>query len=293
MTIKNIQSNSYLFALFITILGVVLMSIESILIKLTTISGITYSFYIGILMFISLNMVLLKDGLNETIKIYKDNMRVILIAGILTALANIFFINSIKHTTIANTVIIISSSPLFASLFAYLFYKEKPKKNIFVASIFIFVGLFIIFSSQLGRGNIFGDTLALLCTMSFSLIFVLMSKEKSVNRFAVIAFAGLCITIISSFFIESYDLDTTSIYILLIAGLLISPFSRIFVLIGTKTLPASEVSLLVILETILAPIWAWIFLSEIPVPSTLIGGLIILSTLIINSLYLIKVSKSK
>ncbi len=287
------EKNSHIFALSITALGVVLMSIESLLIKLTNISGVTYSFYIGILMFISLNAVLLKDGIDKTITIYKENFRVILIAGLLTALANMFFINSVKHTTIANAVIIISSSPLFATLFAYLFYKEKPQKNIFIASIFIFVGLFIIFSQQLGGGNLFGDILALLCTISFSLIFVFMSKEKAVNRFAVIAFGGICITIISSFFIESYAVDTTSIYILLVAGLLISPFSRIFVLIGTRTLPASEISLLTILETILAPIWAWIFLSEIPLSSTMLGGFIILSTLVINTLYLLKISKKK
>lgn len=284
------KNNNYVFALFITMLGVILMSIESLLIKLTNISGVTYSFYIGILIFISLNIVLLKEGVEKTLKVYKENFKIIVIAGVLTALANMFFINSIKHTTIANTVIIISSSPLFAMLFAYLFYKEKAKKNIFIASIFIFIGLFIIFSQQLGSGNLYGDTLALLCTMSFSMIFVLMSKEKNVNRFAVIAFAGICITVISSFFIKSFLLDTTSIYILLVAGLLISPFSRIFVLIGTKTLPASEISLLTILETILAPIWAWVFLSEVPAMSTILGGTIILSTLILNTLYIIKIA---
>lgn len=285
------KNNSYIFALFITMLGVILMSIESLLIKMTNISGITYSFYIGILMFISLNSILLKGGIKNTFSIYKDNVKIILISGLLMGFANMFFINSIKHTTIANAVIIISSAPLFATLFAYLFYKEKPQKNIFIASIFIFIGLIVIFSQQLSGGNMIGDILALFCAMSFSLNFVVMSKHKDVNRFAVLAFAGVCITLMSSLFIESFAVDTTSLYILLVAGLLISPFSRIFVLIGTKTLPASEVSLLTILETVLAPIWAWIFLSEIPIMNTIFGGLIILSTLIINTLYLIKISK--
>ncbi|RXJ77084.1 EamA family transporter [Arcobacter sp. F155] len=287
------KNNSYIFALLITMLGVVLMSVETLLIKLTNISGVTYSFYIGILMFISLNAVLLKDGFNNTLNLYKDNLKIILISGLLMGFANMFFINSVKHTTIANAVIIISSSPLFATLFAYLFYKEKPQKNIFIATIFIFVGLLIIFSQQLSGGNLFGDILALLCAMSFSLNFVVMSKHTGVNRFAVLAFAGVCITVMSLFFIESYEVDTTSLYILLVAGLLVSPFSRIFVLIGTKTLPASEISLLTILETILAPIWAFIFLNEIPVMNTIWGGLIILATLIINSLYIIKISKNK
>lgn len=287
------QTNNYIFALFITAFGVVLMSIESLLIKLTNISGVTYSFYIGLLIFISLNTVLLRDGVRKTLQIYKSNFRIILITGILTALANIFFINSIKHTTIANTSMIISSSPLFATLFAYILYKQKAKKNIYIASFFIFLGLLVIFSQQLLGENLLGDILALLCTICFSLIFVIMSQHSNINRFAVLAFAGICITLISSLFIKSYSVDTNSIYILLVAGLLISPFSRVFVLMGTKTLPANEISLLTILETILAPLWAWMFLNEVPVLNTIIGGCIIVFTLIFNTLYLIKQSKNK
>ena len=62
--------------------------------------------------------------------------------------------------------------------------------------------------------------------------------------------------------------------------------------IGTKIIPASEVSLLMIIETIMAPIWVWIFLNEVPSNYTLVGGAIILTTLIINSLYIIKLNKS-
>jgi drug/metabolite transporter (DMT)-like permease len=260
---------------------------------MTVVSGVTYSFYAGILIFISLNIVLLKNGIEKTIAIYKDNFKIILIAGFITGLAHIFFINSVKHTAIANTVIIMSSAPLFTTLFAYLFYKEKVKKNIFIASFFIFVGLLIIFSQQLSNGHLLGDMLALLCTMSFSLTFVVLSKHKDVNRFAVLAFAGLCITIMSSFLIESYTVDKISLYFLLIAGLIVSPFSKVLVLIGTKVLSASEVALLTILETILAPIWAFLFLNEIPIMSTILGGMIILFTLIINTLYLLKTSKEK
>lgn len=287
------KPSSYAFALSITAFGVVLMSIESLLIKLANIPGVTYSFYIGILIFISLNAFLFKDGLAKTITIYKKDIKVILLVGLITGLANLFFVNSIKHTSIANTVIIISSSPLFAMLFAYLFYKEKAQKNIYIASFFIFIGLLIIFSQQLSGGNLFGDMLAVLCTMAFSLSFVILSRHRDANRFAVLAFAGIVTATSSSLFVESYALDSNSIYILLAAGLFISPFSRVFVMTGTKTLPASEVSLLTILETILAPIWAWIFLSEIPVIYTIIGGVVILSTLVMNTLYLLKVSKAK
>lgn len=283
-------NNSYLIGVITTLIGVFLMSTESLLIKLSIISGTTYSFYIGILMFISLNAILLKGGFQKSLNIYKEGMKVILIAGILIGLANIFFIHAIKHTSIANSVIIKSSAPLFTTLFAYLFYKQKPHKNVFVASVFIFIGLIIIFSNQLSGGNLYGDILALFCTISFSLTFVLMARFKNVNRLAVIAFGGICITFMSSFFMEDvsdFQVDVTSLYVLIIAGLIVSPFARMFILNGTKNIPASEVSLLSIFETILAPVWAWVFLQELPHVNTLIGGIIIIATLVLNSLYII------
>jgi len=84
-----------------------------------------------------------------------------------------------------------------------------------------------------------------------------------------------------------------TLYILLLAGLLTTPIARVLMGIGTKSLPASEVSLLMIIETIMAPIWVWLFLDEIPVTTTLIGGFLILVTLILNSLYLLKINSKK
>ncbi len=285
------KMNDYNKALAITAFGVVLMSIESVLIKLTNVPPVTYAFYVGVLFFLSLNSMLLKDGVSHTLTSYKKDFKTILIIGFLMSMANISFIHAIKYTSIANTVIIISASPLFAMLFAFVFYRQAPQKNVLITSLFIFVGLYVIFAHQVSTGNYMGDIFALLCTMSFSLIFVIMSRFTKVNRFAVLAFGGLMVTIVTSLFITSFYLDMYSLMIILIAGLLVSPFSRVFTLIGTKTLPASEVSLLTILETVLAPLWAWLFLNEIPIQSTLTGGLIIISALIINTLYLMRQSK--
>ncbi len=287
------HQKEYIHAMLIATAGIVLMSIESLLIKMTSVSGITYSFYIGILMFISSHTLLLKDGLQKTIQLYKVGTKIILFSGLLMGLSNMFFINALKYTSIANAVVILSSAPLFSTLFAYLFYKEKAQKNIFIASIFILIGLIIIFSEQLGSGNLQGDILALLCVMTFSFNYVFMYRYKNVNRIVILAFSGICITIISLFFIESFTLDTTSFYIILIAGLLISPLSRLFLLLGTRTLSAAEMSLFTILETVLAPIWGWIFINEIPHVNTIIGGAIILSTIVINSIYMVKVVKSR
>lgn len=280
--------STHLKAILITSTAVLLMSLESLFIKISSLQALSFSFYIGIFMFLSLNAFLYLKNRTNTFKIYKVDILPILICGFLFGTSNLFFISSIKNTSVANTVMILSTGALFASVFSYFLYKEKLKKNIFISSFFIFIGLFIIFSSQIGTGNFIGNFYALCSVICFSLSFVFLSKFKSANRVAITSFAGLCTATISFLFINDFSIELIDFLIVFIAGVLISSTSRVLLGIGTKSLPASEVSLLMIIETIMAPIWVWIFLNEIPSSTTFLGGAVILTTLIINSLYILK-----
>ncbi|MGB9802054.1 MAG: DMT family transporter, partial [Arcobacter sp.] len=132
--------------IIITALGVLLMSFESLFIKLTSISPFTFSFYLGIFMFISMLLLLLIKQRDIIREVTKTSFYIFLLCGILMGSANIFFIWAIKSTTAANVVLIIGTGALFTSFFAYLFYKEKIKLNVLIASFFLFIGLFIIFN---------------------------------------------------------------------------------------------------------------------------------------------------
>ena len=93
---------------------------------------------------------------------------------------------------------------------------------------------------------------------------------------------------IAFFFCDDLSIDFKTLAVVMIMGLLISPISRVFLGNGAKYISASEVSLLMIIETIMAPVWVWIFLNEVPSSYTFIGGSIIVATLIVNSLYTLK-----
>ena len=287
------MKQTHLQGLFITIIGVLLLSLESLFIKLTSITALTFAFYIGLFMFSSTNIILLTNKKTNFIKAYKTDFFAVLICAFLFGISSILFISSIKNTTVANAVLIFSSAPIFAAIYMYIFFKQKSSRNVYISSFFIFLGLYIIFSSQLGQGDIIGNIYALMCIALFSLAFVILSRYKDINMFAVISLSSVVTVIIAFIFTTTINIDLNTLYILLIAGLIVSPMARVLMGIGTKTLPASEVSLLMIIETVMAPVWVWIFLNEVPQSSTLIGGSVILLTLVINSLYMLKINKNR
>jgi len=274
--------------LLLTSLGVFIMSLESLFIKFTNISSFLFSFYIGIFMFASMASTFLFKDFDYLKKALKTSFPFLIICSTFMAVSNIFFITAVKTTTVANVVIIFSTSALFSALIGYVIYKEKVNKNIFYASFFMFIGLFIIFNDKLEIGSVKGNIFALLCTLLFSVSFVLLSKYKDMNRVVLTAFSGAILSIIAYFFCDELAIDFKTLMIVMIMGLLISPISRVLLGNGAKYINASEVSLLMLIETIMAPIWVWIFLDEVPSSYTFIGGSIIVITLIINSLYTLK-----
>mgnify|MGYP003584727383 FL=1 len=274
--------------LALTSLGVLIMSLESLFIKFTSISSFLFSFYMGIFMFISMASTLLFKEKNFVKNAIKSSYVVLIVCAILMAVSNILFISAVKTTTVANVVIIFSTAALFSALFAYLFYKEKITKNIIIASFFMFVGLYIIFNDQLDIGSSEGNIYALLCTALFSIFFVLLSRYKEMDRVVLTALSGVALSVIAFFFCDDLAIDFKTLLIIMAMGLIISPFSRVLIGNGAIYISASEVSLLMIIETIMAPIWVWLFLNEIPSSYTFIGGSIIISTLIVNSIYTLK-----
>ena len=106
-------------------------------------------------------MTMLVKQKDELKRIRKNSFHILLFCATLMGSSNILFITAIKNTSVANVVIIFGTSALFASFFAYFIYKEKIGKNILLASFFMIIGLFIIFSDKLGLGNLIGNIYAL------------------------------------------------------------------------------------------------------------------------------------
>lgn len=267
-----------------TVFGVVLMSFESLLIKMTSIPAQSLTFYFGLLMFASTNGVLLIQQKSHFFELYQQEFKPILLSALFMGTSNFFFVLAIKNTTVASAVFILSSSPLISALIAFVLFRTKTPKRIFIATFFVFCGLFLILIDDLNGGRWQGNLYAFLCVISFSSLFSVLERYKKISRLACIGGGGLMAAFLAGITSAIVLPDAYSFGVIFFMGAILTPISRVFIGVGTKILPSSDVTLLTIIETVLAPIWVWIFLSETPTPNTLWGGVIIIIALVLNGI---------
>lgn len=272
---------TYANALALTVMGVVLMSFESLLIKLTSIPAQSISFYFGLFMFTSTNLMLFWKTRKGIVTIYRKEYRAILLSALFMGTSNYFFILAIKNTSVASAVFILSTAPLVSALIGFILFRTKVPLRLFVATFFVFIGLSLIVYNDWDGGHMKGNFYALMCVISFSSLFSVLERYKEVSRLACIGAGGLMASLLAFLTVSIAVPDSYSLGVIFFMGFILTPISRLLIGIGTKVLPSIDVTLLTIIETVLAPIWVWLFLAEAMMPTTLVGGAIIILTLVI------------
>ncbi len=275
------------FGLLIGMLGVVLMSIESPLFKLSKLYWADVCFILGISLIISINAILLLKGKKFFIKSYKRSYKGVILSGLCAGFSNLAFISAVIYGGVANTVLILATAPIFSAIFMWMLYKKPTPKSIFVSTFFIFVGLYVILRNELGEGTLLGVVLAFICVMFMISIYISLSHYKRSSKIAFLSVAGICLSIASFPFI-SLHVNLNSFFIIFLVGLFTMPFSRYLIGLSSKYVLPQEISLILILESVLAPLCAWWWLGEKPSFDTFLGGSIILGSLVV---YIISTNK--
>ena len=150
----------------------------------------------------------------------------------------------------------------------------------------------LIFSGSLQRGLLLGDMLALGATLMWATNLVILRRARAVNMIPANVLGNLAVAPIV-LLLGAQPLTVTPVdagYLLLLGGLLL-PVSFAMITLGPRYLPAPEVSLILLVETILGPIWVWLALGEIPQTTTMIAGLLIVGTLLTHTLLSLRDAK--
>ncbi len=207
-----------------------------------------------------------------------------LIGGIFLSTNFVAYMYAMMETTVANVVFIISTQTVFLPIVAYIFLKEKISSRGYVAIVLAMIGVTLMIGDSFGTGSLKGNLAALTIPINFSVLVLIIRKYPKVDMIPAIFYAGILSCLYGLFLLEDMVISTKDIWLSFLLGVPQLAFGFIFITIGSRTTPAVMVGLLMLMESIFAPIWVWLFYGEIPPASVLIGGIIILSAVVMKSL---------
>lgn len=264
-------------------IGVMFITPDSLFIRLSAIETWTLVFYRGAIPFLVVFFVMLL--------IYKLNFFKILISSGLHglfyistfAITNVAFVVSIQNTNVANTLVMIAMAPMLSAILGAFFLKEMPDKKTWIAIAVTFVAAVYIFYDSLQLGNIFGDILGLVTALGLAMGAVTIRSAKKKNLVPAAVVGKMLVAIFAMFFIESYLLVERNLWLVPLMCIMCVAIPFVLVTIAPRFIPAEEVNLFFLLETIIGPFWVWMVIKEQPSLETLQGGTVIILTLAIHS----------
>ena len=249
-----------------------------------------YIFGRGLTIFILLNLYLyFEEGKN----FYKNYLKIGLsgvVGGSGLGVAMITFIYSITNTSAAVTLLCLAAMPFFTALLAFLFLRERISLNVWISIIIASAGILIMAIGNTGEKSLIGFVFGLTSSIGFSVFSVSLRWRKETPKFTTVAFAGFFCFVFASimilstgqaFFATSYNSSLFSLHgFLVCSGLILYS-------IGSKAIPAAELTLLSLTEVVGGIFWVWLpilGINEVPSTNTIIGGFFLFVSLFYYSL---------
>ena len=275
---------------FLAFVAVMLITPDSIFIRLTNIETWGMLFYRGAIPFLFV--------LTGLIFFYKKNLFKALIAigypGIFYVLSfsicNITFIISIQNTNVANTLVMIAMAPMLSAILGSIFLKEIPDSKTWIAIIITLISVTYIFHDSIEMGNFYGDLFGIITAFGLACNAVIARYAKNRDLVPSAVIGKLCVAIFALFFVESFTLVEKDIIIVPLMCIMCVAIPFVLVTIAPRFIPAEEVNLFFLLETIIGPFWVWLIIKEQPSIETIQGGTIIILTIAIHSFLKLKKS---
>lgn len=272
-------------------LGVLALSFDAVLIRLAEASAPNAAFWRG--GFIALALViylLLSKNLHQFAKLKKYGWTAFFICCIYGFNAALF-VFAVSYTTVANTVIILCSTPFFAALFSWLLLREKVDKMTWFTISVAVLGIVIVFMGADSSASLLGSLLALVLAFATGFLLSYLRRCPDLPRMPAVSVGALLSALILFPVATPLSLTPASLTWLIVTGLFLKPIASVCMLIATRYIPSPEVSIFLLLETLMAPVWAWLLLGELVTTITLAGGTTVLFMVVVHCWWEIRKEK--
>lgn len=198
-------------------------------------------------------------------------------------MAEIGFVTAVLNAPAADALVVLASVPVFAALIAFILFRERQPVYTLVAIAVCMAGIAITVNGTSATSGIFGPTMALMSAVGWALHLNFLRQSPSSSPYVVVAFASLIAALVAFVISRPAPMELGSWGLLFLLGIVVHPLSFLSIAKASKLIASAEVSLISLLETLLGPFWVWLVIGEEPTTNTLIGGTIVLVTLIVHA----------
>lgn len=277
------RSGNHLKGIAITATGVAILSPDGLITSLVAADIRTALFWRGLLLGFAMTLFLLVRYRGDNGRILRQlSRRADLVVAVLFAASSVGWVTAITLTSVANTLFIVACAPLFAAIFARIFLGERVSRRTILTIIIAIGAMGVIFAEGLGRGDIMGNLAAVATALVWAGMVVVLSHAQIDDPAPAMALSGYMIAALALIVAPTVAVVTLDMLWLGLLGLVVLPVSFFMIMLGPRHLSAPEVSLIMLLEAVLGPIWAWWFISQTPSTLSLVGGGVILGALAIH-----------
>ncbi|MDK2957778.1 MAG: hypothetical protein PWQ57_3276 [Desulfovibrionales bacterium] len=269
--------------------GGLLLSFDSVFVRLSGTGAADTAFLFGLFSAISMALLIQLTDRRGLARTLKESGWPLVVSALLLMGSASTFVLSIKHTSVANTVFIMSSRPILTALAAWILLREKTVKSLWLAIAGVMFGIFIVVSGSLTGGSFFKDGFAVIAVACLALNGALWRRYKEMSRLAVVGLGGFFIALVMFIPASPSQFSLRTWLTMAAMGLVSAPLGRVLNALSSRYIPAAEMATLTILSAVLAPIWAFLFFNEQPPAATLIGGAVIFGSI---AFYLLTTAKA-
>ena len=240
--------------------------------------------YRSLAFIVAIAIVLIWQSRGDTLARVRAIGRPGLLGGVLLAVAGIAFVQALIYTTVANTLFTLSAIPFITAALAWALLKERLRRATLVTMFVAAIGIFAMVAEGVGTGYGYGNAMALLTAFCFSAYAVIVRRYRGIDMKPTLLVSGAIIAVAA--FVARFDdlgISMNDLLLCILWGGVLSGLANGFFIAASRHLVAAEVTLFMLLEFALGPVWVWLFVGEVPTRWTLLGGALVIASVTLRA----------
>ena len=271
------QSNHTL-GVVLALAGGITLSIGGAIVRLfEEADGWTIMFYRGLSFFAMMFAIVCWRSRGRVIERYRSIDGMGLAIGLCLGFGLTAYLFAMLNTTVANVAFVTGAAPLATAALAWLVLRERISLAGAGILTVALIGIGIMVAEGISVGRLKGNLIALIILVTYAVFVILLRKTRDTDMLPAASLAGLVAAAGGFVMADTLAISTHDLILALIFGAIQIGLGFTFITYASRHIPAAEVTLLALSETVLGPVWAWLVVNEVPSDLTLAGGAVVLA----------------